>query len=280
MFDVYLPKFNEATDVQRFPLPEQRQQTLKLNFFGATDVGRRRKNNEDYFGIFEKDQLFVVADGMGGHAAGEIASSTAVQAMAEFVALTATETDITWPWGVDPNLSLVANRLKTAVRFGNQKVLDLSLTQADYEGMATTIVGVLLEDATAHIAHVGDSRLYLINGSGIRQVTIDHSWVLEQVALGVLTHEQARSHPLRNVVTRAIGAAPELNVDVTSHPMAVGDVLLMCSDGLSGMVVDSDLERIVRDNPDPQKAAGLLVAEANAHGGEDNITVLLLKRDE
>jgi protein phosphatase len=253
---------------------------LKLNFFGATDVGRRRKNNEDYFGIFEEDKLFIVADGMGGHAAGEIASSTAVQAVAEFVALTAKETDITWPWGVDPNLSLVANRLKTAIRFGNQKVLDLSLTQADYEGMATTIVGVLMEDATAHIAHVGDSRLYLINGDGIKQVTVDHSWVLEQVALGVLTHEQARSHPLRNVVTRAIGAAPDLTVDVSSHPMAVGDALLLCSDGLSGMVVDAGLEKIVRANADPRKAADLLLAEANAHGGEDNITVLIVKRDE
>ena len=253
---------------------------MKLNFFGTTDVGRRRKNNEDYLGVFESDQLFVVADGMGGHAAGEIASSTAVQAVAEFVALTAKETDITWPWGVDPNLSLVANRLKTAVRFGNQKVLDLSLTDADYEGMATTIVGALFEGVTAHIAHVGDSRLYLVNGSGIRQVTIDHSWVLEQVALGVLTHEQARSHPLRNVVTRAIGAAAELNVDVTAHEMAVGDVLLLCSDGLSGMVLDADLERIVKAHPEPKKAAEMLIAEANAKGGEDNITVLLVKRDD
>jgi len=253
---------------------------LKLNFFGATDVGRRRKNNEDYFGIFEEDLLFVVADGMGGHAAGEIASSTAVQAVAEFVALTAKETDITWPWGVDPSLSMVANRLKTAVRFGNQKVLDLSLTQADYEGMATTIVGVLIENATAHIAHVGDSRLYLINGAGIRQVTVDHSWVLEQVSQGVLTHDQARTHPLRNVVTRAIGAAPDLNVDITAHEMAVGDILLMCSDGLSGMVLDADIERIVRGNDDPKKAAEVLIAEANAHGGEDNITVLIVKRDE
>ena len=253
---------------------------MKLNFFGATDVGRRRKNNEDYFGIFEEDLLFVVADGMGGHAAGEIASSTAVQAVAEFVALTAKETDITWPWGVDPSLSMVANRLKTAVRFGNQKVLDLSLTQADYEGMATTIVGVLIENTTAHIAHVGDSRLYLINGGGIRQVTVDHSWVLEQVSQGVLTHDQARTHPLRNVVTRAIGAAPDLTVDITAHEMAVGDVLLMCSDGLSGMVLDADIERIVRGNDDPKKAAEILVAEANAHGGEDNITVLIVKRDE
>ena len=253
---------------------------MKLKFFGATDVGRRRKNNEDYFGIFEAYQLFVVADGMGGHAAGEVASSTAVQALAEFVALTAKETDITWPWGVDPNLSLVANRLKTAVRFGNQKVLDLSLTQADYEGMATTIVGVLFEETTAHIAHVGDSRLYLVNSSGIKQVTTDHSWVLEQVALGVLTNDQARSHPLRNVVTRAIGAAPDLNVDVVAHPMAPGDTLLLCSDGLSGMVLDADLGKIVAANPDPKKAADLLIAEANAHGGEDNITVLIVKRDD
>ena len=253
---------------------------MKLGVFGKTDVGRRRKNNEDYFGVFEEHLLFVVADGMGGHAAGEVASSTAVQAVAEFVALTAKETDITWPWGVDPAISLVANRLKTAVRFGNQKVLDLSLTQADYEGMATTIVGVLFEEGTAHIAHVGDSRLYLVNDSGIKQVTIDHSWVLEQVALGVLTNEQARSHPLRNVVTRAIGAAPDLNVDITSHGMAVGDTLLLCSDGLSGMVLDGDLERIVRANPDPKTAAEVLVAEANAKGGEDNITVLLVRRDE
>lgn len=253
---------------------------MTLSFFGATDVGRRRKNNEDYFGVFEADLLFIVADGMGGHAAGEIASSTAVQAVAEFVALTSKETDITWPWGVDPNLSLVANRLKTAIRFGNQKVLDLSLTQADYEGMATTIVGVIFEENTAHIAHVGDSRLYLINAAGIRQITVDHSWVLEQVALGVLTPEQARSHPLRNVVTRAIGAAPDLSVDVTAHEMAAGDVLLLCSDGLSGMVVDADLERIVRANPEVKKAAELLIAEANARGGEDNITVLLLKRDD
>jgi len=200
--------------------------------------------------------------------------------VAEFVALTAKETDITWPWGVDPNLSLVANRLKTAIRFGNQKVLDLSLTQADYEGMATTIVGVLFEENTAHIAHVGDSRLYLINDAGIRQVTVDHSWVLEQVALGVLTNDQARSHPLRNVVTRAIGAAPELNVDMTSHDMAAGDVLLLCSDGLSGMVVDAELERIVKANPDLKAGMAALVAEANAKGGEDNITVLLVRRAE
>jgi len=253
---------------------------LKLNFFGATDVGRRRKNNEDCFGVFEEHLLFVVADGMGGHAAGEVASSTAVEAMEEFVALTEREADITWPWGVDPNLSLIANRLKTAVRFGNQKVLDLSLTKADYEGMATTIVGVLFEERTAHIAHVGDSRLYLINDSGIRQVTVDHSWVLEQVALGVLTHDQARTHPLRNVVTRAIGAAPDLNVDVTAHEMEVGDILLLCSDGLSGMVLDADLERIVRASSDPKTAAGALVTEANSKGGEDNITVLLIKRDE
>lgn len=251
---------------------------MKLDFVGATDVGRRRKNNEDYFGIFDADNLFVVADGMGGHAAGEIASSTAVNAMAEFVALTSKEADITWPWGVDPNLPLAANRLKTAIRFGNQKVLDLSLTQSDYEGMATTVVGVLFEGATAHIAHVGDSRLYLINAAGMRQITTDHSWVLEQVGLGVLTPEQARAHPLRNVVTRAIGAAPELNVDITAHEMEVGDVLLLCSDGLSGMVVDSEIERIVLDNPDPKSAAALLVAEANARGGEDNITVLLVKR--
>ena len=254
---------------------------LKLSFFGATDMGRRRKNNEDFFGVFDSYGLFVVADGMGGHAAGEVASRTAVDAVAEFVTVTAKESDITWPWGVDPNLSLFANRLKTGIRFGNQKVLDLSLTKPEYEGMATTIVGLLVEGDTAHIAHVGDSRAYLISkASGIKQITMDHSWVLEQVGLGVLSTEQARTHPLRNVVTRAIGAAADLNVDLTTHEMAPGETVLMCSDGLSGMVVDADLATIVSADDPLEKIAKRLIAEANAHGGEDNITVLLVKRDE
>jgi serine/threonine protein phosphatase PrpC len=233
---------------------------LKLNFFGATDVGRRRKNNEDYFGIFEEDQLFVVADGMGGHAAGEIASSTAVQAVAEFVALTAKETDITWPWGVDPSLSMVANRLKTAVRFGNQKVLDLSLTQADYEGMATTIVGALFE--RDHRAHRPRGRLAALPAQRRRHPPGDGRPLLGAGAggsQGVLTPRAgARPIPLRNVVTRAIGAAPgpARRRDVPRDGGA-GDALLMCSDGLSGMVLDADLERLrARPRPGPRTAVG------------------------
>ena len=276
-----MPGSHEATPIEFVrPEPAERHE-LKISFYGATDVGRRRKNNEDFFGVFDTHGLFVVADGMGGHAAGEVASRTAVDAVAEFVAVTAKESDITWPWGVDPNLSLIANRLKTGIRFGNQKVLDLSLTKSEYEGMATTIVGLLVEGDTAHIAHVGDSRAYLISkASGIKQITTDHSWVLEQVGLGVLSTEQARTHPLRNVVTRAIGAAPDLNVDLATHEMAPGETILMCSDGLSGMVVDADLATIVGTDDPLEKIAKRLIAEANAHGGEDNITVLLVKRDE
>lgn len=253
---------------------------MKLTFEGLTDVGRRRKNNEDSYGVYEEHLLFVVADGMGGHAAGEVASKTAVESVNEFVTLTSKETDITWPWGLDPNLSLHGNRLVTAIRFANQKVLDMSQTRAEYEGMATTVVGVLVEGDKLHIAHVGDSRGYVVTPGGIRQLTTDHSWVLEQVAAGVLTLDQARTHPLRNVVTRALGAKSDLDVDIQTYEIQPGDTILLCSDGLSGMVIDSELDRIVKANKDVPQAAKALIDEANARGGEDNITVLLIRRDE
>lgn len=253
---------------------------MKLLFDGQTDVGRRRKNNEDSLGTFGDSLLFVVADGMGGHAAGEIASKTAVDAVNEFVTLTARETDITWPWGLDPDISLNANRLVTAIRFANQKVLDLSATRAEYEGMATTIVATLVENDTLHVAHVGDSRAYSIGADGMSQITQDHSWVLEQVALGVLTLDQARTHPLRNVVTRALGAKSEIDVDIVAHPLQVGETVLLCSDGLSGMIPAEEIERLGRSPDDLGGIARLLVNEANARGGEDNISVVLIRRIE
>jgi PPM family protein phosphatase len=250
---------------------------MKLAYQALTDVGRRRKGNEDNLVVNAEQRLFVVADGMGGHAAGEVASKVAVDAINEFICLTGGDEEITWPFGLDEAISYDGNRLKTALRFANGKVLDVARSRPEYENMATTVAAVLVDGSTANLAHVGDSRIYLWRGGELTQRTSDHSWVNEQIQSGVLPADQARSHPLRNVVTRALGGRADLQVDVQALPMQAGDTLLICSDGLTTMVVDDDVSRILAEaGGDVEKAAQDLVAEANERGGEDNITVILI----
>jgi protein phosphatase len=218
---------------------------------------------------------------MGGHAAGEVASRVAVEAIVEFVTLTGGNDEITWPFGLDETISYDGNRLKTAIRHANRRVLETTRERSELEGMATTVAAVLVDDDVANIAHVGDSRIYLWNGGGFRLLTSDHSWINEQVQSGVISAEQARSHPLRNVVTRALGGRSELVVDVQSRRMAAGDVLLLCSDGLTTMVPDPEIARILAAaDGDLAGAARALVDAANERGGEDNITVLLVRFEE
>jgi serine/threonine protein phosphatase PrpC len=252
---------------------------MKISYKAVTDVGRRRKGNEDSVHANPDHRLFVVADGMGGHAAGEVASRVAVEAVDEFIRLTAGDRDITWPFEFDENLSHDGNRLQAAIRFANQRVLDTTATQAEYEGMATTVVAVLGGEAdTVHLAHVGDSRIYLLREGTLRQLTSDHSWVNEQILSGVISPDQARTHPLRNVVTRALGSRTELLVDLQTLAVEPNDVLLLCTDGLTTMLTDDELqEHLCADLPDVDKASAHLVELANERGGEDNITVLLVQ---
>jgi len=214
---------------------------MSIESRAVTDVGKKRPINEDSYVSSDKEGLHVVADGMGGHAHGEVASRIAVETIEEFIKLTSGDADVTWPYGIDEELSLNANRLKTAIRFANQKLLEHTRNEADCEGMATTVVAVLIDEGIAEIAHVGDSRLYLIRDGEISCVTSDHSWVNEQVLSGVIDNEQARTHPLRNVVTRALGGKPELDVDIQSVELESGDRLLLCSDGLTTMLDDGNL---------------------------------------
>ena len=251
---------------------------MKLSYKAATDVGRRRKGNEDSYLENAEQQLFVVADGMGGHAAGEVASRIAVDAINEFICLTGGDKDITWPFDYDSSLSHAGNRLKTAIQHANQRVLEATQERADYEGMATTVVAALVEEDSVNIAHVGDSRVYQLRGSELSQVTSDHSWVNEQIRSGVISADQARSHPLRNVVTRALGGKAELRVDIRSLKTKAGDVLLLCTDGLTTMLPDDDIkESLLRCMPDLERTARELIDAANERGGEDNITVLLMR---
>ncbi|HEY8233732.1 MAG TPA: Stp1/IreP family PP2C-type Ser/Thr phosphatase [Vicinamibacteria bacterium] len=246
-----------------------------------SDVGRKRKGNEDALFLNEHQKLYVVADGMGGHAAGEVASRVAVDAIAEFVELTGGNQEITWPFGLDDSISYEGNRLKTAVRHANSRVLEATRESAEYEGMATTVAAVLVDGDVANLAHVGDSRIYVWSAGEITLLTRDHSWVNEQIENGAISPEQARSHPLRNVVTRALGGRSDLVVDIQSRRMAEGDMLLLCSDGLTTMVPDDEIARVLGESEgDVADAVQALVGLANERGGEDNITVVLLKFEE
>jgi protein phosphatase len=254
---------------------------MKIHSQAVTDVGRKRKGNEDNHTADDEQRLYVVADGMGGHAAGEVASKIAVEAISEFVTATAGDDEITWPFGLDENISYDGNRLKTAVRFANRRVLESTRERAEYEGMATTVAAVLVDGDVANLAHVGDSRVYLYRGETLSQLTSDHSWVNEQLQSGTISAEQARHHPFRNVVTRALGGRPDLVVEMQIQQVQPGDLLLLCSDGLTTMLTDDQIAGILRDEgADVTRAAESLVEDANARGGEDNITVVLLRFEE
>ncbi|MGH9324794.1 MAG: Stp1/IreP family PP2C-type Ser/Thr phosphatase [Vicinamibacteria bacterium] len=253
---------------------------MRVDSKSLTHVGLKRPLNEDSFCSNVSEGLYVVADGMGGHAHGEVASRLAVETIEEFIKLTSGDTDVTWPYGIDEALTLNGNRLKTSIRFANQKLLEHAKTSAGCEGMATTVVAVLVEDDVAEIAHVGDSRLYLLRNGEITRLTSDHSWVNEQVLSGVIDSEQARNHPLRNVVTRALGGRPDLEVDVQSLSLQPEDRLLLCSDGLTTMLDDEEIRRIVLEGEGGVDQVDELIAAANRSGGEDNTTAILLKVDE
>jgi protein phosphatase len=250
---------------------------MRVDSKSLTHVGLKRPLNEDSFCSNVEEGLYVVADGMGGHAHGEVASRLAVETIEEFIKLTSGDTDVTWPYGIDESLSLNGNRLKTSIRFANQRLIEHARSSAGCEGMATTVVAVLVEDDVAEIAHVGDSRVYLVRDGEIVRVTSDHSWVNEQVQSGVIDSEQARNHPLRNVVTRALGGRPELEVDVTTLELKSGDRLLLCSDGLTTMLDDGEILRTVLGGDGGVDQTDELIERANASGGEDNTTAILLK---
>jgi serine/threonine protein phosphatase PrpC len=251
---------------------------MKFTYKAVTDVGRRRKGNEDSHLANADERLFVVADGMGGHAAGEVASRVAVEAINEFIGLTGGDREITWPFELDASISYDGNRLKTAIRHANQRVLEATQERAEYEGMATTVVAALIENDKVNVAHVGDSRVYLLRDGELTQLTSDHSWVNEQIQNGVISPDQARSHPLRNVVTRALGGKTDLRVDIRVVETRAGDLLLLCTDGLTTMMPDEEIrDCLLRCAQDVDRAAQELVNGANEHGGEDNITVLVIR---
>lgn len=251
---------------------------MRVLTVGRTEVGCVRKHNEDNFLVEPDLGLFVVADGLGGHAAGEVASRIVVERVGQFIGHTV-ELDRTWPVEYDTSISHDGNRLKGALLLADQGILNDIQEHPERESMGSTVVACLVQGDRVTFVHVGDSRAYLLDPSGIRQVTRDHSWVAEQVANGTLTPEEARRHPFRNVITQALGNGGDLDVAVQEIRVKELDRILLCSDGLSGMVQDKDLWEIVQTAPDMEAAAQALIDKAMENGGEDNITVVLVAFD-
>jgi serine/threonine protein phosphatase PrpC len=246
---------------------------------GVTDRGLRRHHNEDQFLIRDDLALYVVADGMGGHAAGEVAADLAVREVERVIEATRDYEDATWPQDWDPRLSLNANRLAQAIVSAHRRVTGAVEVDTGLRGMGATIVASLLDAAHREltVAHVGDSRAYLHRNHAIELITSDHSWVHEQVLAGLLSEEAARNHPLKNVVTRALGGSQEPNVDIAERPLTADDLLLLCSDGLNTMLSDGEINDVLRRDGDLKELARQMVVEANRKGGLDNITVILVR---
>ena len=267
---------------------------MSLSFSAATHTGLRRETNEDCYCVRPDLGLFVVADGVGGYAAGEVASSAAVNTIERAVEETQGWTeDTTWPFEYQPALGLDGNRLNWALHLANIRLRTEIEAARGRQGMATTIVVVLLEgDGTrprqpvrgATIGHVGDSRIYRWRAGKLNRLTRDHSWVEEQVRAGVMTAQEARTHPRRNLLTRAITGGADPEAEFGWAPLVEGDRLLLCTDGLCGPLTDSQIEIILAEDDTPDARAGAvgnvceaLVHAANLAGGPDNITAVLVR---
>lgn len=253
---------------------------MTCTFFGKTDVGMKRNHNEDAFLTDPGLSFAVVADGMGGHAAGEVASGLAVERISYFLRQVNGNEDITWPYKYDIAFSLNANKMMVGIKLANDSILSKVADDPQLNGMGTTIVGALFEQGNATIAHVGDSRAYLYRKNRLLLLTNDHSWVSEQVRRGLITEEQARIHPMKNVVTQALGGAERLSVEIDELPLEPGDLVLLCSDGLNSMVPGDVIEEVFAGyHQNPEELIDQLIHEANERGGDDNITVVVVREE-
>ncbi len=248
---------------------------MKPVAYGLTDIGCVRENNQDAYLIHEKRGLYIVADGMGGHAAGELASAIAVKTIYE-----------SYTGDDDPEVTVadlsqlsdehvMCERLRYAINRASQTIREESFRRPGCRGMGTTAVVLAIDDDTAYLAHAGDSRAYLIRPEGLRRLTRDHTWVADQMRAGLITEAQAEASQFRNLLTRSVGQEVVVDSDCMSRRIQPGDRYLLCSDGLHGVVNDGEIFRIVRHHP-PRVACEKLVALARKRGGPDNITVVIV----
>ena len=258
---------------------------MKLMCAGMTDVGRAREHNEDDFYLSEGDDaLCIVADGMGGHRSGEVASALAIKAMVEFYRETMVEEGAAEPKEGDDEdaqgMTPDQHRLARAVKIANRAVFAAASSNEEYQGMGTTIVSGFFTEQGVYLAHIGDSRAYRLRRRELDQRTEDHSLANEYVRMGIMSAEDVEYFPYKNVITRACGLTDEVEVDIHYEPLEPGDIYMFCSDGLSDMVPDKEIFEIMSGDQGLDRMCRSLVDRANSNGGADNITVVLAKIDD
>ena len=265
-------------------MSSKRASALEFESAGLSDVGKKRGSNEDSFALAPQHRLFVVADGMGGHAAGEVASRLAVESIERHISGSDPRKEPTIPaafrspQGDEAALTPPARRVLNAVRLANQEIVRSVRKNREMRGMGTTVVIAYIHGSHAVIGSVGDSRAYLLRDDSLRQITSDHTFVNEQVRAGTLTQSEARKHPARNILTRAVGSQEEVEVDLIEQDLQAGDLLLLCSDGLTSMVEDDGILAALRGSRgDLATSCRALIDLANAKGGDDNVTVVLVR---
>ncbi len=250
---------------------------LRIEVAGETNVGMKRNHNEDNFSILEENGLYIVADGMGGHASGEVASQMAVDALKEFFAATEQDPERTWPYKMDRSKGYEENRLITGIKLANLRIYESAQRDARQRGMGTTLVSLFAVEDGVYVAHVGDSRSYRIRDGKLEQLTEDHSLLNDYIKMKRLTPEEIANFPHKNVIVRALGMKDTVKVDTRFETPREGDTYLLCSDGLSGPVSDEELLEITLAAPDLKTAGTRLIERANQNGGPDNITVVLAR---
>jgi protein phosphatase len=251
---------------------------LSVKIAGFTDQGKARSNNEDAVWTDPETGLIIVADGMGGHKSGEVASGMAISTIPEhFKQLTKAGSagEI-----ADNSFSAVTNRLGYCLKMANQMIFEASKRYPKDQGMGTTCTAAVIHDDRVSIAHVGDSRCYLIRRGDMQQLTDDHSLVMEQVRHGLLSKDDEAVQTGQNILTRSLGTSAEVKIDIDEHPVFPGDVLLLCSDGLGKELSDKEVLHVVNETPDPEQLAKRLIELANAAGGRDNVTVAVARLEK
>jgi protein phosphatase len=238
-----------------------------------------RRNNEDRFLIEPDLRLFAVADGMGGHSAGEVASALAVESLVSFIRRARDDADVSWPYGIEPKLSYQANLLRTAINLANRRVFRAAESHDDYTGMGSTLVALLFGSNAVVVGHIGDSRAYLCRGNRATQLTQDDTWAVAMLAAEPDGDPASLStHPMKHVLTNVLGSKEHTDCHITEHAVAQGDRLLLCSDGLHGVLSTEDLERVLACVPPEatEDASRRLVAAALERGTRDNVTALVV----
>jgi protein phosphatase len=250
---------------------------LRIEVAGETNVGMKRTHNEDNFSIIEDSGLYVVADGMGGHASGEVASKMAVDSLKEFFAATAQDPERTWPYKMDRAKGYEENRLITGIKLANLRIYETAQREAGKRGMGTTIVVMFAVEEGVYIAHVGDSRGYRVRDGKIEQLSEDHSLLNDYIKMKRLTAEEIANFPHKNVIVRALGMKDTVKVDTRFEVPQLNDTYLLCSDGLSGPVTDDEIVQVLSQTGDLKAASAKLIERANENGGPDNITAILAR---